>query len=371
MLIGEVIVLSVAAAITLIVDILLYLRTNRMPLLEAKLLTFGIFLIFFSFIFLLPSAVLNEKNRKASDVALFLYKVQFVLIFISLLFIFLAFTLPDFKENYQSIAIYAVFPFFLSAAALSNFLTVKHKIIGARLLIIHDPLGLLLTILTIIFIGLIFIQRFLNIREILKKAGLPFVSKTTVFTFLLSLFLVIILLIIPLTFPSISLPTFTWSLMSAVSIVIFGHMFLSFKESWFVTSSELEKIAIFNKKTGRLLISYDFRSQTISKDELERIFTTLNYSLKATILSAKELLELNFGDKVIVVSPGSIATTLVIVSENNLLVKSISRFITKHFENMYSDLLKQHAKLSHEMLETDIFREFQTVIDRVRLYIPL
>ena len=115
----------------------------------------------------------------------------------------------------------------------------------------------------------------------------------------------------------------------------------------------------------RVLYAESFTPDAPAQDLLGALFTALNLSLKDTIQSQQDMLEISFGDKVVHLATGTHVTSLLITSEKTLMTTRISKFLTKKFEQEF------HSKLSSDQqldINTDDYMSFKNWAETVSQY---
>ena len=95
-------------------------------------------------------------------------------------------------------------------------------------------------------------------------------------------------------------------------------------------------------------------------------FTALDLSLQETVKSTKTIEDIIFGDKVIHIASGSLISTILIVSKNSLITKSLAKYVTREFENRYSGLFG-----ADKVLNQADFMGFEDVFREIRKYLAL
>ena len=177
------------------------------------------------------------------------------------------------------------------------------------------------------------------------------------------------IIVISRLIPSLQIPALTFGIPLSITNVYFAITFAKDKGFLYITPARLEAIIIADKQSGIPLFSKNFHEETPAEDLLSSLFNALNYSLQETIHSTTDIEHIGFGDKSVLIASGNRVSSLMIVSEINLVTQSISKYLTKTFEQNYKDLIQMEKEMP--VHQSDLFKEFSVVVDRIRQYIPL
>lgn len=134
----------------------------------------------------------------------------------------------------------------------------------------------------------------------------------------------------------------------------------------FVIPVKLYGIIIAERDTGLTILTKDYQTEIQAIELLGNLFTALDLSLQETVKSTKTIEDIIFGDKVIHIASGSLISTILIVSKNSLITKSLAKYVTREFENRYSNLFGLDKVLN----QAD-FIEFENVFSDIRKYLAL
>ncbi len=134
----------------------------------------------------------------------------------------------------------------------------------------------------------------------------------------------------------------------------------------FVIPVMLYGIIIAERDTGLTILTKDYQTEIPAIELLGNLFTALDISLQETVKSTKTIEDIIFGDKVIHIASGSLISTILIVSKNSLITKSLAKYVTREFENRYSNLFG-----FDKILNQADFLEFENVFRDIRKYLAL
>ena len=108
----------------------------------------------------------------------------------------------------------------------------------------------------------------------------------------------------------------------------------------------------------------DILETNLPIDNKNREFDKRNINLFVSTLK-----EITFGDKIVLMHSGEWITSLVIVSEINLITKNMVSFLTKQFENeFYGKRIEIDSSVS---IDVGQFSTFDKTVNLVRSYMPL
>ncbi|MFW9992360.1 MAG: hypothetical protein ACFFD4_09960 [Candidatus Odinarchaeota archaeon] len=367
-LVSEFLLLLQAIFIIGFIAIYLLVKSLDTPIPEMKLVVTGLLLAVAFLIGALPAAFLYSiAVEEPVPVVNLSFRTGFALMQIGMLIASLAFYLPDFKNRYRNI----IFLIFLVAidmtAAVANFYTLDITTNGLKLLVSIDPLALIFTAGLIILFFFIILKR---IREVTKivKTGNPFITVRSLAIYTVLFGLTFTVVVINRLFPFIPVPTFSFTLPLSAVAVYLTYAFSKSKAFFFITPTNLEAINIVNRFSGITLFASSEKG--ISAEMLfGGLFTALSYSLKEILKSQEYLESVSFGDKTVIIAPGRWVTTLMLVSNRNLIATSICKYLTRKFEKMFQEELACTGNRPG-LAKTAIFEPFSQEINEIRKYFP-
>lgn len=284
-----------------------------------------------------------------------------------------AFMLIDFKNRYLDIFEIIVFSILGTFSATYNSLTVKAKFINGSIQSIYAPFGQLCIILFLLYVIFIWVRRFYHISKIYTEQG----KRAMIFQSLL------VFIVIGIIFMSIYVILVVFYhyegnltfIMSGLFTIVGSVAILKNNAFLFITDIQLDSISIIDKKTSLILYSKSFKNNeselTDDPDFLGSIISAINISMSNTIKSRKELAEMNFSDKTVLIYSGFTVNSLVIVSSANLIVKSISQFLGKRFENQFGETLLKRIDQNVLYSRRKDYEDFDEEVDYVRKFLPL
>jgi len=348
---------------------LVLLREHNSPIREMYILSAGFYSIMIGFSSILPATILYNIGQPLdpNHYGLLFHRISFIFDMLGLALLMLAFILPTIKLSYTSFFSIMFFMVITSATAVINYYTLIHYVSPYRLGVKYNPMGLFG-----FSFGAMMVVAFMymRIREIKKLVNRNAFSTTAFASIAISLVGLIILATAVEIFPKSPVPTFSLFFPLAISILILAYVFYNNTAFWFITSAKLESIIIYDKDNGNEIYKQDFTESVRSETSLAEIFSSLNLSLAQTIKSGTALDQISFGDKVINTSTGQIVTAMMVVSEGNFITQNITKYLAKEFEKMFNQELKSLSNDSSNNL-TEQFTSFNSIVDMIRLYIPL
>jgi hypothetical protein len=134
----------------------------------------------------------------------------------------------------------------------------------------------------------------------------------------------------------------------------------------FVIPVILYGIIITERDTGLTILTQDYQTEIPAIELLGNLFSALDMSLQETLKSTKTIEDIIFGDKVIHIASGSLISTILIVSKNSLITKSLTKYVTREFENRYSNLFGPTSVIN----QAD-FKGFELIFREIRKYLAL
>ncbi len=363
----ELIIIVITSIIFFVSSLLIFHQSKGSPILEMKFLgmTFTLFtisIVLNSPLPLQPTTINQSIVQACHRLGTFCGQIGILLFCFSII-------LPNFKPNYRSIALNTTITTVNIAAAFINLITLENKVIDDSIIIQFHPLGIFFMALSFFLLVVVVRKRIIEVSKIIKQKESPFTTTR-------SLSILSILLTLTLTFMILSrvdmihgVPTYAWLIPASLTAFYFSFSFTKDKTFFFVTPAQLDTIIITDKKSGVTLFSYAFNKEALMHDLVGSVFSALKTSIKELIKSNSdtELNQISFGDKFVLLAPGKWTTTLMIVSENNLITQNVCKYLTREFESHFEQFLIRENK----SINTSSYEVFSAVIEEVRQYIPL
>ncbi len=372
MIIQSLITLIILQIITLIAIIIGIKLTKVIPPKEMYLLVLCLLLEFLSF-FLYSFTYLYSNNNDINSSSIIYSRIGYFISQCAIMVITYALLLIDFKNSYLDFFEILSFSWIGMFNATYNAMTFDSVFSHGSIQSIYTPFGQIFIIIFLLSVIVIWVRRFLNIIKIYGKQG----KGENIFRSLLTFIIIgiifmstyVILVVVykyegNLTFIMSGL----FTIVGTVALVK-NHAFL------FVTDIKLDSINIIDKKSSLILYSKAFEPNNIDDSEdpdfLGSIITAINVSMSNTIKSHRELAEMNFSDKTVLIYSGNIVNSIVIVSSANLIVKSLSPFIAKRFEKMFGDFIQQKIDKNIFYSRKKDFLAFDKEVEYIRKFLPI
>ena len=369
MLIPEVLLILLALPI-LIVAILVYLRESfRSPIHGPNVLTLGAFLLtvgVFCYLITALSFAPNTSTQFGTDV----YKLGSLLYFIGEAFIISSFILPTFTVSYTSI-FENIFNFVLFiSVGLINYFTVTITVDNDILDIHQSLITFFGIVVTLLFVMLTMRKRYIMIKSVIERSEK--IQKTIYkrFYFEFIILLVVYFLFVAVRIFKIHVLPAQGMLYLIPASLLFLLTAFNFKyvRMWFVTSSELFAVIIAEKNSGIEMFSKLFLPLE-NKNFISSFLKATNVTTQQIINSNKSFEIMAFSDKVILAVEGDLIVTFVICSDWNVTTYSLTKYVTKTFEKIFSKELLAYEE--QNLLNKKDYESFDEIIEHVRNYIPL
>lgn len=344
----------------------------RSPVLETKLLLLAALLIWIAVILSTLKAYLSDSDQIGSTPKL-LSRFELAMIGPFFIVLTLAFMLPNFKPTYFDILQLSCIVAINSATAFLFYFGVDLELTSAGTTSVAIPLfaGISFVISTVVFLYY-FISRLLEVRSIRdKELGSIISTKEMTVIGSIAVFSLIFLLFVfrvndQNRWYNFDLPSNTFLLPFSLVILLSAY-FINKEESYpFVIPVKLYGIIITEKDTGLTILTKDYQDEIPTIELLGNLFTALDLSLQETIQSTKTIEDIIFGDKVVHIVTGNFISTIMIVSKNSLITKSLTKHLTHKFETMFRDQFSTPG-----MLDQNEFLKFESAFSEVRRYLPL
>lgn len=287
--------------------------------------------------------------------------------------------LIDFKYSYSNIIEIIAFTWVSGVDSIYNSITFTTKLDNGTIETIYDPIGIIFIILFFGMVIFIWSKRFYQISKIYQrqeKFG-NILRSLLIFILIGSLFISIYV---------ISVVVFDYT---GDSSFIMGGMFtfigtialLRNNAFLFITDIHLDSIIIIEKRSGMRLYSKDFNNHNNNNnnsanlnddsDFIGSVISAINISFSSTIQSQKDLTELSFADKKVLIYTGSTVRSILIVSNTNLIAKSVSRHLVQKFEKKFGLEIKEKFKNNSFVNKKSDYIDFDQEVAYVRKFLPL
>lgn len=362
----EFVILLVAWVSMMLVAVYVYIKSQEEPVREMKLLSFGLLLMSGVLGSMIPATLLYSTDP--NPLAIVFHRLFFLISSYGILFMVLAFLLTNLGQSYRSVFMLVFYSSLVTASAFVNAITLTHEIVGGKLQVDYDPIGLFLFIATIFFSISFFIYRAVQVKRIVGGVSSPFTSYQSLLVFAILGSLAFGTLFATRIVSNSPLPTFTWGIFVATTVLYFIRAFSKDKAFFFITETKLDGIIVTDKNSGLTLQSKSFTGETEIETLLGSIFSALNMSIKDTIRSEKELEHVSFGDKVVLASSGTWCTVFGVVSQRNFVAEAVVRFVALEYEKIHEGSYKTGEVM---VVTKEKEQKFESLMSTVRRYLPL
>lgn len=286
-----------------------------------------------------------------------------------------AILLVDFKFTYQDIFEFLTLSWVAGAASIYNAMSITAELKNGSIVGIYTPIGIGLLLLLFIVEGYIWIRRFYEIRKVYRKKNRykdDAWIKIYRFFMILGTFLTILYLITIFSSKyQAEIPLVSGCILSLIGIIA-----LNYNNAYiFVTDIILDSIIIIEKKTGIRLYSISFNGNQANEkndaDFIGSVISAINVNFPNTIQSDRDLAEMIFLDKTVLIYSGEIVRSILVVSSTNLISKSLSKYLVKRFEKKFGKDIQN--KIAEEKFISDEidYTSFNDDITYVREFLPL
>ncbi len=352
---------------------MLRLGVKKVPITEMKLFALGIASYVTSFPFLFLIAMLNDVSMRPyiSPISVLSFRMGSIFAVTGIFLMIYSIFVPSFKDDYKHVFIFLVGITLAVGAALANFFTSSLFWEGTFVRTQFGPRGLTLLTMLNTLLAIMIIIRVKEIRNVLnnEQRKSPFTSHLNLAFFAFLVVLMIITAVAVEVTPFLPLPTLTWTAFASLFFIQLSWNMMKDPTFFFITPVRLDAVLVITKESGLLLYSSSYRSDMGAKELLASILTALNITLQALIVTGKSFTEITFGDKTLVIVPKASFMLIMIVSEQNFIVKSVSTLLATMFETMFQQELLQHQ--SSNFVTVADFQSFNQVVQSVRPLVPL
>lgn len=290
----------------------------------------------------------------------------------SVMFVTYCILLIDFRGDPNQVKELIYFTWIGGVTAVYNGITFQAVLLRNAIQIYYQPLGDLFILAFYFYVVYIWVKRFIQINRVYKKQGSDKnISKE------LTIFIVmgILLIVVYFVFVLILRLHGEFSFISGGVFTIVGITFLVKNNSFlFVTDINLDSIIIIEKQSGMRLYSKVYQENNYKDDDSDfigSIVSAINSSFSSTIGSNKDLNEMTFSNKTVIVYSGEIVRSILIVSSSNSIANGISKHIVKKFENMFGQEIEDKVSKGLFVPKRNDYLSFNKEIDYVREFLPL
>lgn len=335
MLLLDTIIVIIGMAFGIAAMYLIISAFRSLPIPEMQLVLFACIGIFLNLAFFLPIAVLStpEKVSEFGSV-LAVVNITIILSLVSLSFS-LWFFLPSMKFTYTSISFVVFITITNTMFAVIGLFTIDYDVIQGNVTQVIDPgTQLLQGFNQLIIVGLIY-RRMREIRKVSVGKNLLVFSRRVLTVFFIMIFINVIATAI-LTQAGFNIPYLIILSIPALFFLFLGYVIREDVSSFLLLPISLYEIIVTHQDTGMVIYSSTKDEETTSQTLIGGLFTALNISLQDAIQAESDMKEVAFGDKIVQLAPGSMITTLFIISEKTLMTSHLASFLTKSFESMFN-----------------------------------
>ena len=369
--------LLIIESITLVAIVISIFLRNKIPVREFNLVIYCLLSEFFGYIsysvtyFLSTTSHIDDFSSDFSGLGYFLSITSIMFVTYALMFI-------DFRGSDQQILELIFLTWIGGVTAVYNGVTFHAELSEGSIQIIYNPLGILFVG---VFFGLViyfWVKRFRQISKIyrLQNAGKNVSKELSVFILLGCLLIIIyIIFVIFLNLHG------DYSFIAGGILTIIGIAFLITNNAFlFVTDIKLDSIIIIEKQSGLRLFSKEFNNDLNdmtdeegldTSDFISSVISTINVSLSKTIRSHKDLTEMAFSNKTVIIYSGEVVRSILIVSDSNVITKGISRYIVKKFEKKFGKTIEEKFNNGVFISRISDYIDFEKEISYIREFIPL
>ena len=308
----------------------------------------------------------SENNLP--ELAAKIIHISFIFGWISPLMLAYTVLFPNFKISYRSIYTIIGLTALFCIHITFNTMTVHEVVEGDIFKFLYLPLGSILFASGMIIEIILIWQRVMQINRLINIES-PFKGTRFLIIYTISCTLAMLIIGISRAFPTLNVPALLWGIPISIGNTYFALIFTKDKGFLYITPARLSAIIIADKNSGISLYSKNYKKDFPAEDILSSLFNSLNYSLKKTVQSSTDMEHIGFGDKSVLIAHGKRVSVLMIVSEVNLVTKSISKYLARVFEQEFQDLIQLGENMP--IHDSFLYKNFDIVVDNVRQYIPL
>jgi hypothetical protein len=253
--------------------------------------------------------------------------------------------------------------------AIYNAITFEVTVTGEFVDTIYDPVGTILIFLFYVVLIFFLSKRVKEIITILgKDYKSPFTSLPTLLFILIWALTLIMVYVYAQFLGGNLIPQYIYNVLTALLFLYVSIAMSKDRAFFFVTPTSLDAVIVMEQKTGTALFSKSFKEDLMAEELLSNVFSLLDISLQEALRSSTKLQEIRFGDKSVIIDSGEWVSSVLIVSEGNFVTKSITKFLTKKFEEMFENPKKEHKD---QVINVSDYISFEIPVNTTRPFIPL
>ena len=279
----------------------------------------------------------------------------------------------DFKYHYLDIIELVLFSWIGGVNATYNAITFKIELSNGIINSTYTSLGIIFVVFFFIIVVFVWLRRIIRIARIYRQQ-----NKVQNLYRSLIVFIIVGLTFVTIYVSSVALYNYEGdnTFLMGGFFTLIGSIALYRNNAFlFITDVELDSIIIIEKKTGLRLYSKNFKIDTndndYDSDFIGSVISAINISFSNTIKSSKDLTELTFVDKTVLIYSGSTVRSIMIVSSTNLIAKGVSKYLANRFEKMFSDTITKDLLEEKFIGVEDDYWLFDSVVNYVRTFLPL
>jgi hypothetical protein len=193
-----------------------------------------------------------------------------------------------------------------------------------------------------------------------KQTDNPLAGLRAKKTFYLLIILIVLSFVLRRSFAF--LPSYLWAGFTEIGLLFLINSFRLEKSFLFISNSKLEGVIVLNSLSGKIQFYRNFHKIDML---ITGVMTAFNISIKNLVASETDIQQVTFKDKVLHFSKGKFTTTIVLVSEKSVISESISKFLSKRFEERFKVILNEKKYGVDDINE---FQSFNVDVDRIVKY---
>ena len=365
----EFVIALAAGIIATLGTILIFARFRSSPVEESRFFILGAVFFTVYFYCVIPLTVMIDPETD-----LFFLKLAPVFGDVGVFLLSLSILLPTIATKYRNIFFVILLAVLMTASSIINFQTITYSISARNYAIIsyQTPLSFLLMIANgLSYVGVL-VVRIRNVSSLMRKNRELFLDRYILkfrfyFIYLILIIVTITTLVLNRTVEQGVFPGFTWYFPISLAFLYLGYAIYNDETFLFITPSKLEGIMI-SDNNGLLVYSKNFmKSET--NDLFTNILNAFDISMKSNLQSQKNLEQIIYGDKIILSFNGELVTTFMIVTQNNLIIQSIAKYVNNKFEKKYRTNLL--AFKNSGIVEPQTVANFDDEVNYIKNFIPL
>ena len=372
MIVQSLITLFIVQLITLIAISIVIKLLFRIPPNEMILILFCLISEFFGYLFYSVNYYYSTSSSVDQNTIIFA-RIGYFFSIVSIMLVTYAIIFIDFKANYQNIIELLIFSWVSGANAVFNAVTFEIKLDQGSLHSIYNPLGVILVISFFSLVMYIWIKRFLRIAKIYRLQN-TFTNALRS----LSLFIIIgtTLVLLYMFFVVIYEVHGDYSFVAGGFVTIVGMGILVRNNAFlFITDIQFDSLLIVEKISGIRLYSKIFEPNIIANEDdsdfLGSIISAINITFSDTIHSNKDLTEMSFSNKTVLIYTGEYVRSILILSSSNLIAKAVSKHVVKNFEKLFGEHIESNVNNNMFVSRKNDYLAFEKEVDYIRQFIPL